>query len=379
MAFYTDGVVPWNSLDDNTRAPLASELENGYPCGEADQQLFNWTAGWSIGNIWNMILQSGITPDTDKLLDLARAIQSGKVNYAVATGSANALTVSLSPAPTLLSIGLVVNVLISSTNTSAATINVNGLGAKSIQYNGVALLGGELLSGSIQSFIFDGTNFQLFGGVASGKMLAIQVFDTVGTSTYTPTGGTKKIRVTVVGGGGAGGGCPISGASTFGGAAGGGAGGVARSYISSPGVQTVTVGAGGPANSGASGGAGGTSSFGSLLSATGGGGGAYCPPLSTSQVQLGGTSGVGTGGNLFNGAGAPGGPSVVMTSTNIVTGVGGASFLGGGGAAISSNGGDGPSSQSYGGGGAGGAVNNSWPAVSGGSGKRGIVIVEEFS
>lgn len=25
MAFYTDGVVPWNSLDDNTRAPLASE------------------------------------------------------------------------------------------------------------------------------------------------------------------------------------------------------------------------------------------------------------------------------------------------------------------------------------------------------------------
>ncbi|WP_035198399.1 hypothetical protein [Agrobacterium tumefaciens] len=145
MAFYTDGVVPWNSLDNNTRGPLASELESGYPCGEADQQLFNWTAGWTIGNIWNMLLQSGITPDVDKLLDLARAIQTGKVNYAVAAGTANARTATLSPVPTSYIDGMGVTLRIAATNSAAATLNLNGLGAIPITLvSGSALTGGEI-------------------------------------------------------------------------------------------------------------------------------------------------------------------------------------------------------------------------------------------
>ncbi len=147
MAFYTDGVVPWNSLDNNTRAPLASELEGGYPCGEADQELFNWTAGWPIGNIWNMLLQSGITPDTNKLLDLARAIQTGKVNYAVAAGTANARAATLSPAPMSYIDGMSVILRIPATNTGAATLNLNGLGALPITLpDGTALTGGEIPS-----------------------------------------------------------------------------------------------------------------------------------------------------------------------------------------------------------------------------------------
>ncbi|AVH41807.1 hypothetical protein [Agrobacterium tumefaciens] len=163
MAFYTDGVVPWNSLDDNTRAPLSSELEGGYPCGEADQQLFNWTAGWPIGNIWNMLLQSGITPDPDKLLDLARAIQSGKVNYVEGGGTANALTATLSPAPLALAPGLVVRLKPALTNTAKGpTLNVNGLGAKTIVYaDGGGVSDGELVSGGIAELVYDGTNFVL--------------------------------------------------------------------------------------------------------------------------------------------------------------------------------------------------------------------------
>jgi len=133
MAFYTDGFVPWNSLDNNTRAPLSSELEGGYPCGEADQELFNWTAGWPIGNIWNMLLESGITPDVDKLLDLARAIQTGKVNYATSAGTANALTAALSPVPQSITTGMVIRLKISTSNTDVATLNLNGLGAAPIQ------------------------------------------------------------------------------------------------------------------------------------------------------------------------------------------------------------------------------------------------------
>lgn len=164
MAFYTDGVVPWNSLDDNTRGPLASEFESGYPCGEADQELFNWTAGWPIGNIWNMILQGGITPDGDKLLDLARAIQNGKVNYAVTGGTANALTATLSPVPAALIDGLVLRLKVSTANTGAATLNVNGLGALPITtMRGGALTRGDLPVGAVVQVVKSGSAFLLTG------------------------------------------------------------------------------------------------------------------------------------------------------------------------------------------------------------------------
>lgn len=162
MAFYTDGVVPWNSLDNNTRAPLASELENGYPCGEADQQLFNWTAGWPVGNIWNMILQSGITPDTDKLLDLSRAVQSSKVKYTVAGGSANAITAALSPAPVSYTVGIEINVKINTANTGPVTINLNGLGAVDVVDRiGAALAAGDFVANEVVKMVYDGTRFRL--------------------------------------------------------------------------------------------------------------------------------------------------------------------------------------------------------------------------
>lgn len=74
MAFWTNGAPVWNSLDNNTRAPLTSELEGGYPCGEADQQLFNWTAGYSINNIAYAINNLGMTWDPDDLSQLYKAI-----------------------------------------------------------------------------------------------------------------------------------------------------------------------------------------------------------------------------------------------------------------------------------------------------------------
>lgn len=145
MSVYTDGIVPWNSLDDNTRLPHASELESGYPCGEADQQLFNWTSGYSIGQIWNVLLSAGLTPSPSRLLDLSKAIQSSKLNYAVAAGSVNARTATLAPVPSSYTDGMVVNLRVSATNTAATTLNLNGLGAIPITLvDGTSLNGGEI-------------------------------------------------------------------------------------------------------------------------------------------------------------------------------------------------------------------------------------------
>ncbi|GAA5662580.1 hypothetical protein Brsp07_01049 [Brucella sp. NBRC 14130] len=92
---------------------------------------------------------------------IALDMQSGKWNYAAAAGSANALTATLDPAPDSYPVGMRLDIKISTTNTGAATINVNGLGAKSIVDRvGVALSAGDLIAGEIVSLIYDGARFR---------------------------------------------------------------------------------------------------------------------------------------------------------------------------------------------------------------------------
>lgn len=165
MAFYTNGVVPWNSLDDNTRAPLASELESGYPCGEADQQLFNWTAGYPIGQIYNALLGAGITtPNLSNLKQLAQAIQSGSMIYAQATGTANALVLTLSNAPiNYAQLRMIIVNAVSANTRSSVTINVNGLGARNIvRRGGSALRKGDIQPGPM-ILVDNGTAYELVG------------------------------------------------------------------------------------------------------------------------------------------------------------------------------------------------------------------------
>ncbi len=110
--------------------------------------------------IVDFIVKSGQTPDDP--LQLANAVQSGKVNYAAAGGSANALTATLSPVPSGYAAGLFVRVKAASTNTGAVTINLNGLGAKNIIYpDGTPLKPFDIASGSIMEMVYDGTSFQL--------------------------------------------------------------------------------------------------------------------------------------------------------------------------------------------------------------------------
>ncbi|MGN3060076.1 glycine-rich domain-containing protein, partial [Escherichia coli] len=77
-----------------------------------------------------------------------------------------------------------------------------------------------------------------------GRWLNTRVFTSSGT--YTPTPGTKRIRVTITGGGGGGGGCKAtSNNETFFGA-GGGAGGTIISIMTpTQNSYPVTIGAGG--------------------------------------------------------------------------------------------------------------------------------------
>ena len=98
-------------------------------------------------------------------------------NYAVDSGSLNTYVITLSPAPTSYTAGFTIAFKASSTNTGASTINVNGLGAITIQASGTTIPAGTISSGNITQLIYDGTYFQVSSGVGGfTKAAAIALY-----------------------------------------------------------------------------------------------------------------------------------------------------------------------------------------------------------
>jgi hypothetical protein len=83
--------------------------------------------------------------------------------------------------------GLRVTIKFTNANTSASTLNINGLGAKSIvKAGGGALSSGNLKAGGVYTLVYDGVNFQLQGeGGEYGTATASDVLagKTIGTGT----------------------------------------------------------------------------------------------------------------------------------------------------------------------------------------------------
>lgn len=202
-----------------------------------------------------------------------------------------------------------------------------------------------------------------------GRWVNTLVFTSSGT--YTPTPGTKRIRVTITGGGGGGGGCQaISSNETFFGAGGGAGGTVITILTPKQNSYPVTIGAGGAGGVGATNGLkGGDSSFASLIAIGGEGAG----KLGVTNTN-GGNGGVPSTGDIriTGGNGSDG-----QSGNTGVSGEGGTSYWGGGGRAGA---GGGVSGKAYGSGG-GGAYDAGYSGTSmtGGKGAAGICIIEEFA
>lgn len=89
-------------------------------------------------------------------------IQNSAYNYAVDSGAANAYVATLSPAVTSYVAGLIVYLKVANANTTASTLNVNGLGVKNIKNtSGGDPAANDLVANEIAILQYDGTNFQL--------------------------------------------------------------------------------------------------------------------------------------------------------------------------------------------------------------------------
>lgn len=115
-------------------------------------------------------------------------VQSSTAKLITVTGT-DSIIGSLSPALTTYSAGQMFYFIAAGTNTTAVTINIDGLGVKNITHNGnVALAAGDILSGEMIVIVYDGTRFQMvspansFGSIVLGTPLAVNYGGTGRTS-----------------------------------------------------------------------------------------------------------------------------------------------------------------------------------------------------
>lgn len=88
--------------------------------------------------------------------------QDGGGIYVATSGSADTYVASISPAITAYTAGQRFLVKINATNTGAATINFNAVGAATLVKDGaVAMAADELVADRLYTIIYDGTNFQV--------------------------------------------------------------------------------------------------------------------------------------------------------------------------------------------------------------------------
>lgn len=99
---------------------------------------------------------------TSGTIDVAKTtnVQNGSILYATASGN-NVLNLTLSPAPTAYTPGMIINFKVVANNTGSVSVNLNGLGAKQLFKNVVeSLEANDLVTNQMTAIIYDGFNFQ---------------------------------------------------------------------------------------------------------------------------------------------------------------------------------------------------------------------------
>ncbi|WP_433670522.1 glycine-rich domain-containing protein [Klebsiella michiganensis] len=248
-----------------------------------------------------------------------------------------------------------------------------------------AILSNSAGDGFWQSIVENNTTNPDSGGIGwinalGGRLINTQTFYSSGT--YTPTAGTKTVIVEMVGGGGGSDAAPATGSGQVSIVSGGGAGAYAKGRFSIDlSSISVVVGAGGNRGTSGSptGSTGGTSSFGTLMYAPGGTRGGSAGPANPPFFPQGNvSSSAPSGANIIGSPGAPSTPAYANATQSFLGSPGASSVFGGGGW-VPSFGNAAVDGQAYGSGASGTSQGPSSPAVNGGRGKAGIVIIYEYS
>jgi len=148
---------------------------------------------------WAQAMYNGLTAvvdpttqalDTTKVVDLTTAqtiskktIKSSLAEVVTTAGGTTTYTLTPSVAIAAYATGQEFVIKMNATNTGASTINISGLGAKSLTKGGAtALASGDLLIDAVYKIVYDGTQFQVSGISASTTTAATRAEVATGTS-----------------------------------------------------------------------------------------------------------------------------------------------------------------------------------------------------
>jgi hypothetical protein len=157
--------------------------------------------------IRNVVLGAGITPQKSLVNQLASAIQTNKLNFAVDSSSTvDIVTLTLAPAPVSPGNGFRFFAQIANTNVGDTTLVLNGV-SYDVKQGGVSLSGGELQAVYIYEFVLDNTSALLIGSsagpvnigngskpnhaVALGQFEQKPLYDAGQTGSITPSANTN--------------------------------------------------------------------------------------------------------------------------------------------------------------------------------------------
>lgn len=354
------------------------------------------------GSFYKFVLKSSTYVQIGSYDNIPAINDVTTVNNLLTVTGTNTLTALGVPAIQAYTTGAQYSFVAQNNNTSAVTINVDTLGAKSVTKAGsVALEAGDIVAGAAYIILYDGTRFQLMTRTSASQLVVGTTADrpaspTTGMIRMNSTTGNPEwydvtasawlnfsqasgysVNYLIVAAGGGG------GAASGGG---GGAGGLltAASYLAIGTAYTITIGSGGAGGTSAGNGAvGNNSSIVFLATALGGGFGQGSVGVSGGSGGPGGSGGGGTGTGGGSGTGGSGtsgqGFNGGNGATQVSGGGGGASAVGGNAVTSTSAGAGGAgvanslsgSSVTYAGGGGGGALNGTAGAGGAGGGGAG--------
>jgi hypothetical protein len=120
-------------------------------------------------------------------------IQSNTDKLVTVSGT-DTLTGSVTPALTAYAAGNLFSFVVANTNTTAVTINIDGVGSKAITRTGsTALVAGDMVAGQVALIEYDGTRFQLLNGNSFTNLLVSGTLNYGGVTLTNAVTGTGKM------------------------------------------------------------------------------------------------------------------------------------------------------------------------------------------
>ncbi len=157
-AFYNNLVLYMNAIA-GAGAANASTTVKGIGQAPTTAQINSGTATGSTGAVLFMTPDAYVASTNNQY---TASIVGTAIPYAVATGTSTAYTATLASSISSLASGTYLNFLVPTSNATGVTLNINGLGAKSLKKKvNTSLASGDLLAGQVASAVFDGTNYQI--------------------------------------------------------------------------------------------------------------------------------------------------------------------------------------------------------------------------